>query len=184
MSCRDGRRTLRTPGQREMKGWMMFLRLYVPTVAALLTVACRSNLPRDTVMIAAFNSNKHAFEQVRDVILKAEDIERVEERDAETLPLPTSQRNQIAFFMARTGVTLIRVEKSESGDQFVDFIFHRSGFAFGGALKTVAWSNTNPAPPILDSLDDPTDRRGFVTGTWFRASRPLKDGWYLSLSKG
>lgn len=60
---------------------------------------------------------------------------------------------------------------------------HRSGFVFAGAVKALTWSNRKPEPPLLDTLDDPTDRRGYVTDTWFLASRPLDEGWYLSLSK-
>lgn len=60
-------------------------------------------------MIAAFNDNRMAFEKVRDVLLAADGIERVEEGETELLPLPASQRTQIAALMRKAGVKLILV---------------------------------------------------------------------------
>lgn len=162
---------------------MLLVRLIAITIPVLFTAACGPSLPSDAEMITAFSDNKSAFEQVRDVVLRAEGIERVEEGETERLPLTPLQRQQVASLMDTAGVTLIRVSKSSNGNQWIEFAMHRSGFAFGGALKTISWANSKPEPPLLENLDDPTDRRGFVTKTWFRANRPLQDGWYLSLSK-
>lgn len=163
---------------------MKLYRWCLAAAALLFATACGPNLPSDAELIASFNAHRPAFERARQILLQAEGIERVDEDGAELLPLPSSQRQEIADLMEQADVALIRVFKSPGGDAVVDFTIHRSGFVFAGALKGIVWSTTSPPPPLLASLDDPTDRRGFVTVTWFNARRRLPGGWYLELSKG
>jgi hypothetical protein len=152
--------------------------------AALLMASCH-NVPSDAKLIATFEDNRAAFEHVRDIVLRADGLERIEKVTVQTLPLlPTSQRDDIARLMDKSGVNLITVLNSPKGEQAVNFNVHSSGLSIGGTSKGIEWSNRrDKIRPLLDSLDDPSDRRGYVTETWFDARRPLKDGWYLYLSK-
>jgi len=150
---------------------------------ACLTAACGPNLPSDEALMATFDANRPAFERVRDILLQTEGIDRVEEGETERLPLSDARRQEVASLMDKADVALIRVTRMPGGDRWVEFAIHRSGFLFAGAVKGITWSTLPPHRPLLATLDDPTDRRGFVTDTWFNARRPLRDGWYLEVSK-
>jgi hypothetical protein len=153
--------------------------------ASLATAACGPRLPSDAELITTFNHNRRGFESVRQIVLQTDGLDRIEEHDDPALlQLPTAQRAEVASFMQKTGVTLIDSAKGMKDSQSVGFTIHRSGLATGGSSKGVEWRSKRIRHiPVLDTLDDPSDRRGFVTDNWFNATRPLDDGWSLYLSQ-
>src|SRR4028118_1397256 len=107
-------------------------------IAAALLVASCHNVPSDAKLIATFEDNRAAFEYVRDIVLRDDGLERIEKETVQTLPLlPTSQRDEIARFMEKSGVKSISAMNSRDGKQTVIFNIHTHGLSIGGASKGI-----------------------------------------------
>ncbi len=107
-------------------------------VAALVTAGCGPALPNDAELMATFEDNRRAFEHVRQLVLPADGVERIERNKLGQLTqLSDAQRKGLADFMDATGVRLITAGSSPKGLQAVEFTIHRSGFVFGGAMKGI-----------------------------------------------
>jgi hypothetical protein len=149
----------------------------------LLATGCAPAPPSDAELIGLFNRERTTFEQARDSALsKAGDrYIRIAEDEAVHGSLPPFTPDLRRLFEEH-GVSLVQVGGKRP--PLVSFAMHRSGLVTGGTSKSIEWRAELPANvPVLASLDDPSDRRGFVTDTWFSAYRPIGGGWYLYLSK-
>ncbi|GAA4023411.1 hypothetical protein GCM10022280_25180 [Sphingomonas swuensis] len=152
----------------------------------LLGVAgCSPSLPSDSEVIGTLRANRADFEQARDIVLGLErQYVRLDLEDPSTLgALDAGERALMERLRERTGATVIQGGGRKGDERYVDFALFRWGFAFGGAMKSVSWRDgTMEGRRVLPSLDDTSDRRGFVTDTWFNAMRPIGGGWWMEVS--
>jgi hypothetical protein len=155
----------------------------VACLLLLLATGCSPSPPSDAELIALFKRERTTFEQARNHALSAAGGRyiRIAEDEAIHGSLPPFTP-EIRRLFEDHGVSVMQTGGNPS--PLVSFTLHSSGLVTGGTLKSLVWHARPPAnSPVLASLDDPSDRRGFVTATWFSAYRPIGGGWYLYLSK-
>lgn len=148
--------------------------------------------PTDAEMIAFFHNNRAAFEEIRAYSLELHKqgvtrLERTyldpewEKENADYSPtdamkLTLDQRQRLAGMMDALDVEVLQVIPT-----FVSLMVYRRGLAVSGSAKSYVWS-LDPQDPLVNTLDEPLVKEGYVTDTWFRAFRRIEGDWYLLYS--
>ena len=148
--------------------------------------------PTDAEMIAFFHKNRAAFEEIRaySLELRKQGVARVDRRfldpewekenpdwkldDEKNLTL--DQRQRLGGMMDALGVEILQVIPT-----LVSLMVYRRGLAVSGSLKEYVWS-LDPQDPLVDTLDAPLVKEGYVTESWFSAYRKIEGNWYLHYS--
>jgi len=152
-------------------------------IGLILLSACSAAHPTDAELIAKLRENGVRFETLKTFAISdlARGASRIEKRD---IPEFLRGKHKSAYEKGFNDLgvqQIVSFRDRATGEISVEFTMSAAGIATSGSAKTIEWTSGRPHP-IVDSLDPPYEKKGYVTKTWFDAYRPIGKGWYLHFS--